>query len=186
MDFSPKNEMTLDWFKLIDRSENGAFTIRHQVAGQTEGQVTLEYRFRLPSRMDGAAWELRDLKEAGVRIVTAGANLFYETPAGRLEAIRTYETGHDYGVKVVADVARKTASIYVDGDLCVNSAAFRRPISTLDEVLIKTGDAASGELFLSPVNVHKGYSVCETFVTCGVGKAQEEGDRIKVNLQFSK
>jgi hypothetical protein len=171
MDLSPKNQMTLDWFKLIDTSEKRAVTIKHQIARQSEGQVTLEYRFRLPSRMDGAAWELRDLNEAGVRIVTAGANLCYETPSGQLEAIQPYETGHDYGVKVVADITEKTASIYVDGDSRVKVAPFRRPISTLDYVLIKTGDAATGELFLSPVNVHKGYSVCETFVSCGVGKA---------------
>ena len=170
MDLSPKNEMTLDWFKLIDTSEKRAVTIKHQFARQSEGQVTLEYRFRLPSRMDGVAWELRDLNEAGVRIVTSGANLCYETPSGPLEVIRPYKTGHDYGVKVVADVTGKTATIYVDGDLLVKAAAFRRPISTLDEVLITTGDAATGELFLSPVNLHKGYSVCETFVTCGVGK----------------
>jgi hypothetical protein len=35
---------------------------------------------------------------------------------------------------------------------------------------VKTGDAATGEMFLNPVNLYKGYTVNETFVTCGVGK----------------
>ncbi len=170
MDYSPKNEMSLDWFKLVDTSEKKPVVIRHQVARQAEGPVTLEYRFKLPSRMDGAAWELRDLEQAGVRLVTSGANLCFEDHAGKLEVIQSYEPGREYGVKVVADITRHTFSAYVDGDLRVKEAEFRYPVKTIDEVLVKTGDAARGELFLAPVNLYKGYRVCETFVTAGVGK----------------
>jgi hypothetical protein len=35
-------------------------------------------------------------------------------------------------------------------------------------VLIKTGKASAGELYLSPVNVYTGYKLCETFVTGAV------------------
>ena len=62
-----------DWFKLVDTSSNGAITLKHQVARQTEGALTLEFRFRLPAAMDGACWQLRDLEQAGVSLVTGAA-----------------------------------------------------------------------------------------------------------------
>ncbi|MGD0899580.1 MAG: glycoside hydrolase family 99-like domain-containing protein, partial [Thermoguttaceae bacterium] len=160
-----------DWFKLVDTSTTAAVTIKHQIARQTQGRITLEYRFRLPARMDGACWQLRDMEQAGVSIVTAGGgNLCYEMPGGEPRVLQPYEADHDYGVKVVADLDAKTADVYVDGALMASAAPFCRPIRSIDYVLIKTGDAATGEMFLGPVNVYKGYAVHETFVTSGVGK----------------
>ncbi|HEV2438229.1 MAG TPA: hypothetical protein VG077_19740, partial [Verrucomicrobiae bacterium] len=44
----------IDWFELVDTSPHGAITLKHQIAEQTAGPVTLEFRFNLPQRMDGA------------------------------------------------------------------------------------------------------------------------------------
>ena len=48
------------------------------------------------------------------------------------------------------------------------------PVRSLDYVLITTGDAAVGEMFLPLVRVSKGYVVCETFATCGIGRAPSD------------
>ncbi|HEV2437303.1 MAG TPA: hypothetical protein VG077_15025, partial [Verrucomicrobiae bacterium] len=57
-DFSPKPNglpvFNIDWFELVDTSPHGAITLKHQIAEQTAGPVTLEFRFNLPQRMDGA------------------------------------------------------------------------------------------------------------------------------------
>jgi hypothetical protein len=124
IDYSPRNEMTLDWFKLMNKGENKAVSIRHRWARQSEGAVTLEYRFKLPSQMDDAAWELRDLEDAGVSITTSGLDRCFESPSGKLERLQSYEPGQDYGVKVIADVSTKSCNIYVDGDCCAKSAPF--------------------------------------------------------------
>jgi hypothetical protein len=36
-----------EWFKLVDKSATAAVTLKHQIARQTEGQITLEFRFRM-------------------------------------------------------------------------------------------------------------------------------------------
>lgn len=159
----------IDWFKLIDTSATAPVTIKHQIARQSTGQITLEYRFKMPVKMDGVAWQLRDLQQPGVNILTVGGNLCCENAEGKPIVLQSYDAGREHGVKVVADLTAKTADIYVDGALKAKAAAFCRPISTIDYVLIQTGSAATGELFLTPVNIYKGYAVCETFVTCNTG-----------------
>jgi hypothetical protein len=155
-----------DWFKLVDTSSDGAITLKHKVARQTEGAVTFEFRFKLPTAMEGACWQLRDLEQAGVSLVTKGGNLCWETG----KVLMPCETNRDYGVKVVADIDSKKADVFVDGELKARGLPFVNPIKSIDYVLVKTGDAATGEMFLNPVNLYKGYTVNETFVTCGVGK----------------
>ena len=161
-----------DWFKLVDTSTNGAITLKHQVARQTEGALTLEFRFRLPAPMDGACWQLRDLEQAGVSLVTKGGNLCWETG----KVLIPYEINRDYGVKVVAEIDSKMVDVYVDGELKAKGLPFVHPIKSIDYVLVKTGDSATGELFLNPVNLYKGYIVNETFVTCGVGRVPADWD----------
>ncbi|MCX6937275.1 MAG: hypothetical protein NTU80_05160 [Verrucomicrobia bacterium] len=155
-----------DWFKLVDTSSHGAITLKHKVARQTEGSVTFEFRFKLPTAMEGACWQLRDLEQAGVSLVTKGGNLCWETG----KVLMPFETNRDYGVKVVADIDSKKADVFVDGELKASGLPFVNPIKSIDYVLVKTGDAATGEVFLNPVNLYKGYTVNETFVTSGVGK----------------
>ena len=155
-----------DWFKLVDTSSDGAITLKHKVARQTAGTVTFEFRFKLPTAMDGASWQLRDLEQAGVSLVIKDGNLSSETG----KVLMPCETNRDYGVKVIADIDSKTAEVLVDGEVKASGLPFLNPIKSIDYVLVKTGDAATGEMFLNPVNLYKGYTVNETFVTCGVGK----------------
>lgn len=155
-------------FRLRDINHD-AVTLRHQIARQTEGKVTWEFRFMLPAAMEGAAWQLRDLQEPAVSLITCAGKLCYETP-GQPVALAPVVLGHEYGIKVVADVPARRADIFVDGELKAQAAPFAHPVDSLDYVLIKTGEAAMGELHLPLVNLHRGYAVCETFVTCGTGR----------------
>ena len=56
----------VDWFRLHDTSTDHAVTIRHQIARQTSGIITWEFRFAMPKIMEGAAWPLCDMKAAAV------------------------------------------------------------------------------------------------------------------------
>ncbi len=168
----PSGEMGRDfyfhneWFKLVDTSTNAEVTIRHQFARQVEGVVTLEFRFKLPAVMDGACWELRDMEQAAAGITVRGSNLCWGAGA----VLMPYEVNREYGVRIDADVTKNTADVFVDGEPKGKGLAFAHPVKSLDFVLVKTGDAATGELFVNPVNIYKGYVVNETFVSCGVGK----------------
>ena len=159
----------IDWFKLVDTNPSAAIIIRHQIARQTKGNVTLEFRFKLPARMDGACWQLGDLQEAGVSLKTADGTLCCEGSTGKSVVLQSIEPGREYGVKVIANLDSGKATVFVDGQLKAKALPFLNPIQTIDYVLVKTGDAAIGEMFLNPVNVFKGYGVNETFVTSGIG-----------------
>jgi hypothetical protein len=164
-----------DWFKLHDTSRQRAVTIRRRIARQTEGKITWDFRFMLPLAMEGATWQLRDLDAAAVGIVCHDGALSYETSTLPV-ALAPLEPNHEYGVRVVVDLGAKTADIYVDGELKARAAPFVHPVRSVDYVLVKTGDAATGDLFLPLVSVTKGYLVCETFATCGVGRVPADWD----------
>ncbi|MCW3061761.1 MAG: hypothetical protein JWQ02_3582, partial [Capsulimonas sp.] len=156
-----------DWFKLMDTNTGAAVTLKHQIARQTTGQMTLEFRFKMTKRMDGARWQLRDLQQSAMGLVTAGGNLCWENG----KALAPYEINREYGVKVIANIAAHTADVFVDGSLKAKRLPFVHSVKSLDYFLVKTGGTATGEMFLSPVNIYKGYAVNETFVASGVGKA---------------
>ena len=156
-----------DWFKLVDTNPSAAVTLKHQIARQTMGQITLEFRFKMTKRMDGARWQLRDLRQSAAGLMTVGGNLCWENG----KALAPYDIDREYGVKVVSDIAAHKADVFVDGALKAQGLPFVHPVKSLDYFLVKTGEAATGEMFLSPVNVYKGYAVNETFVTCAAGKA---------------
>ena len=120
----------------------------------------------MPVKMDGTSWQLCDLQHAGVNIFTRNGNLCWESGHGQPTILQPYEADHDYGVKVVADITAKSATVFIDGQPRGQHLPFARAIDAIDYVLIRTGDAATGELYLGPVNIHKGYAVNETFVTC--------------------
>jgi hypothetical protein len=159
----------VDWFRLRDTSSSEAVTIKHQIARQVAGEITLEFRFKLAARMDGASWQLRDLDQPAVSIVTGGTNLCYQDGSGELKPIQAYEPDHEYGVKAVVDLDVGSASIYVDGRLRASRVPLLHAVKTLDYVLVKTGDAATGDLYVNPVNIYKGYNLLETFLSCAPG-----------------
>jgi hypothetical protein len=169
-DYSYKKEFDHQWFKLTDTSDKAAVTIKHQIARQTAGELTLEFRFRMPVKMDGVCWQLRDLSQAAISIVTADGNLCWENAQGQPTVLQPYDADHDYGVKIIADLSHRTADVYIDGQLQGHALPFAHAVDSIDFVLIKTGDAATGELFLAPVNIYKGYAVNESFVTGCPGK----------------
>lgn len=174
MDVSPKNEMSLNWFKLIDTSSIAAVSIKHLIARQDSGQLTFEFRFKLSNLMDNVAWELIGLDKVGIVIKTNKSNLCFENSNNQPEIIQNYEPGIEYGVKVVANISSKKMDIYVNGILKRKGEKLNNLIKAIDYVLIKTGENSKGELYLSPVNVYKGYNVCETFVTGAVNKCPSD------------
>jgi hypothetical protein len=160
-------------FQLQDTNVLSAVTIKHQIARQTASKVTWEFRFMLPAAMDGAAWQLRDLNLPAVSIITQNGQLCYEM-AGQPVALLPVTYGHEYGIKVVADVSARLAEIYVDGQLMAQATPFLNPVASLDYVLIKTGDAGTGNMYLPLVRVYRGYAVCETFAAGATNRVPDD------------
>jgi hypothetical protein len=183
----PENfAFNIDWFRLEDTSKTKSVNISHQIARQTEGYLTLEFRFRLPKKMDHACWQLKDLKDAGVSITTINNNLYVESKAGKKILLQSVESDREYGVQAIVDIGNQKADYYVDGLLKAENVPFLNPIKNVDYFSAQTGDSATGQLYLNPVNIFKGYSVNETFVTCGKGVLPANWDEDKGNASVEE
>lgn len=149
VDFSGK---FFDWFRLEDISETDSVKISHQIARQEQGRIVLEFRMKLdPPGHEGAAALLLD---------------------GNKEAFRFHAPNlrEEFGVCVDVDLDRKTADVFLDGT-CINE---KMPLSGaaigIDAVRFVTGKEWTGHVYLSPVEIHKGFLVNERFQTCKVGR----------------
>lgn len=168
----------VDWFRLNDNSTDHAVTIRHQIARQTSGIVTWEFRFMMPEIMEGAAWQLRDLEAAAVSILVRHGKLCCESPGKTPLSLKPIRAGCQYGVRAIVDLTRKNARIFVDGELVASDVSLLNQAETLDYVLITTGSEAVGQLYLPVVNVHKGYTVNERFLVAGKGRLPDDWRRV--------
>ena len=119
------------------------------------------------------------MKDAGVSITTIDNTLYVESKAGEKVSLQSIETDREYGVQAIVDLSNQTADYYVDGLLKAKNVPFLNPIKTVDYFSAQTGDMATGQMYLNPVNIFKGYAVNETFVTCGKGvlPANWDGDK---------
>jgi arylsulfatase A-like enzyme len=168
----------VDWFRLRDTSTDHGLTIKHQIARQTQGVVTWEFRFMMPQILDGATWQLRDLHAAAVSMIVHDGKLCCESTDRPPLALKQIQAGCEYGVRVAVNLAERNASFAVDGQLVADGVPFLNQAESLDYVSINTGKETLGELYLPVVNVHKGYTVNESFLTAGTGSLPHDWNRV--------
>ena len=92
--------------------------------------------------------------------------------------LKQIEAGREYGVRVVVDLVKKNARVFVDGQVVAGGVSLLNHVATLDYVLISTGKQAQGDLYLPVVNVHIGYAVNESFLTAAAGGLPHDWDRV--------
>lgn len=166
----------LNWFKLIDKSSNAAVTMQRKFISQDAGAITLEYRFKLAAtdQMNGVTWQLRSGEVPGVVISISNGMISYEDSNGSMVDIDVCNTYQEYGIKVIADISSKTANIYIDGVLKAAATDFRNTVGQLDTIFIRTGDTSTGDLYIAPVKIYKGYNVMERLLTTAEGTVPED------------
>jgi hypothetical protein len=153
-----------NWFKINDTNDSAPFIMKKRFVKQTMGKTTWEFNFRLTNKMDGVKWQLRNGDTPVVVILTDAEDLCYEKPGGQPVRMFGYDANREYSVRVIADISVHRAAIYVDGELQASEVPFCNPSKALDNVYIKTGDKATGEMYLGPVFVHTGFNVRERFI----------------------
>ena len=152
------------WFKISDTSTSLPVSMNKKIVSQSVGEITLEYRFKFVSVMDGMKWALRSNEDEGVSLITQNDILYLET-AGALVPLVTYEAGVEYGVKVVVDVTEKKTSVYVNGVLKASGVAFKQPVTSLNNFQMNTGGTAVGDVYIAAIKIYKGYAVNERFIS---------------------
>lgn len=152
-----------EWFKLADNNAGDGITLKKRFTKQSQGKITFCFRFKMPTKADGMNWQLNSGSRPGMRILTSGGNLCYTSSGGNAITLQSYNADTEYGVKVIADLSTKTADIYVNGTLRATGASVMNSVKEFDYVEIKTSESMTGEIYLKPIRVYKGYDVFEDF-----------------------
>jgi uncharacterized protein YjdB len=179
------------WFKLSDSSTVLPVSMNRQFVAQSAGTVTLEYRFKPAAAMDGTKWLLRNDNTDAINVSLKNGNIVWEGGGGLTTVLQPYSVNTEYGVKIVADIDADLADVYINGALRASGAAFKQAVALLDNFQVQTGDSSTGDLFFSPVKLHKGYIVNEKFVALLPGfmpqdwQANAEGGVIAVQQMVS-
>ncbi|MCD9024926.1 stalk domain-containing protein [Cohnella silvisoli] len=158
----------LDWFKITDTSNLLPVSLSRSFMPSTNGKVTLEFRIKLMANMEGTKVQLADGSNESVTISVYGGNLTLDTPSG-YQTLQPYALNTEYGVKLIANLDAGTSDVYVNGLLKASGAPFKSNTGGVDNILISTGVASKGDLFLSPIKLYKGYAVNERFISVKPG-----------------
>ncbi|MCD9021677.1 discoidin domain-containing protein [Cohnella silvisoli] len=161
-------------FKVTADSTIAAVTMKKQIASQTTGKLTLEFRFKLLDQMNGVEWRLDGEGIPAVKIVTSSGYICYENASGNAVTLQSCSVDTEYGIKVVADLGASSADIYVNGILKAQGAAFRNSVPQINGFYFTTSDEATGSLFFYPVKIHTGYAVYEKFIAIPEGSLPDD------------
>lgn len=123
-------------FKISDTSNILPVSMTRKFVAQGSGVVTLEYRFKPTTTIDGLKWQFLSGTTEGLSIITSGSNLCLETSAG-VSVLQAYAANTEYGVKVVANIDNQKADVYINGVLRAAQASFKNTVANLDRFRIK-------------------------------------------------
>jgi uncharacterized protein YjdB len=152
-------------FRINDTSTALPVSMNKKFVSQSDGVITMEYRFKPVSIIDSVKWQLLEDDVAGVSIVTSGSNLRLETSGGNYVTLQAYSAGVEYGVKAVVNLDTQKTDVYINGVLKASAANFKNTVTALDHFQIETGEASRGEIYFAPLKIYKGYTVNERLLS---------------------
>jgi hypothetical protein len=164
-----------NWFKISDTSNVLPVSMNKIIRSQNAGILTLEYRFKMPSVVNGVKWQLRSGVTEGVSLGVKDGALVLEA-GDENHSLQTISANVEYGVKVKVDLGVKRVQVYVNGVLKASEKSFTNDVAIIDNFQVITGDVTTGELFFAPVKIHKGYAINEKFISTVQGPLPEDWD----------
>ncbi|BBI36572.1 hypothetical protein KCTCHS21_59710 [Cohnella abietis] len=163
-----------DTLKVSDTSQVLPVSMSRKFPEQTEGTITMEYRFKPLTIIDGLKWQLLDGDTAGVSIATSGSDLVLETSGGGKVTLQAYASNTEYGVKVIADMAAGKADVYINGVKKAAAQSFKNSVDALNRFELTTGVASTGDFYFTPLKIYKGYAVNERLLSVANGAVPQD------------
>ncbi|WP_217591672.1 stalk domain-containing protein [Cohnella sp. GbtcB17] len=153
--------------KISDASTRLPVSMSRKFPAQSEGTLTMEFRFKPFSVINGLHWQLLGGDTPGVSIATSasGSNLLLETSGGGTVTLQAYSANVEYGVKVIANLSTQKTDVYVNGILRASAQNFANTVSSLNRFQLTTGVASTGDFFFTPLHIYKGYAVNERLLS---------------------
>lgn len=158
-------------FKISDTSTVLPVSMNKKFVSQSDGSLTMEFRIKPLSVIDGLKWQLLSNDVVGVSLITQNNTLSLETGTSTVVPLQTYVANIEYGIKVVINLNTHTTNVYINGVMKANGAPFKNAVTNLNQFQVKTGDASMGEFYFGPLKIYKGYAVNERLISVVAGGA---------------
>ncbi|KRE64631.1 OmpL47-type beta-barrel domain-containing protein [Paenibacillus sp. Soil750] len=158
-------------FKISDTSTVLPVSMNKKFVSQSEGSLTMEFRIKPLSIIDGLKWQLLSNEVVGVSLITQNNTLSLETGINTVVPLQTYAANIEYGIKVVINLNTHTTDVYINGVRKANGATFKNTVADLNQFQVRTGDASMGEFYFGPLKIYRGYAVNERLISVVNGGA---------------
>ncbi|MBM4164144.1 MAG: hypothetical protein FJ222_06865 [Lentisphaerae bacterium] len=155
------------WFKLVDKNDEAPVTIGRRFPAQQDGVLTWEFVFRLPQLTNGPFFQIMSGDQAVLRLHVAEGDLVADAGESAPRRLAALQAGRDCGVSVRLDLDAHRADIRVDGRRVATAVTLSD--KALDRLAITTGNTFVGDLFVTPVLLHRGYALRERFISVPEG-----------------
>jgi len=154
---------------LVDDSSSDDIQIQKEFVKQEKTLLTIEFNFKLQSKMDGTSFQLLSGKYPVLKIGTSGSSFGYCKSDGSFVSLWKYRTNIRYGVKLIVDLKAHKYDFYLDGKLLSEGLPFFKDMDTADSFMVKTSVFDRGNLFFEAIRIHKGYYVYDSLLSVPEG-----------------
>lgn len=162
-----------DW-KLNDTSDKFPIEATRKFERLDHGYGILEFSFSMPEIMNDVRWEMYQGRTAVFGIESKDGKLYVKKSGGQLELLCELAVGKVYGIKMDFDIdAGIVKNVYVNGAKKAESIPFLTNVGYIDNFNINTGNTTTGTLSMHTVQLYRGYTVYERFLTTGMGFPDE-------------
>lgn len=162
-----------DW-QLKDESDRFPIEATRKFERLDHGYGILEFSFSMPEVMNDVRWEIYRDRAAAFGVETKDGKLYAKRSGGQLQLLCELAPDTTYGVKMDFDIDSKTVkNVYVNGAKKAENIPFLNNVAYIDNFNINTGDKTVGTLHMHTVQLYRGYTVYERFLTSGTGFPDE-------------
>ncbi|WP_173218696.1 OmpL47-type beta-barrel domain-containing protein [Paenibacillus alba] len=158
-------------FKISDTSKDLPVSMSKKFVAQSAGNLTMEFRIRPMSVIDGLKWQLLSNDVVGVSLITQNNMLSLETSPTTVLPLQTYVANVEVGIKIDINLSTHTTDVYINGVKKANGATFKNAVSNLNQFQVQTGAASLGDFFFGPLKMYRGYAVNERLISVVAGGA---------------
>ncbi len=162
-----------DW-QLIDESDRFPIEATRKFERLDHGKGVIEFSFSMPTIMNDVRWEIYKGRYAAFGIESKDGKLHAKKSGGRLQYLCDLKVDTTYGIKMEFDLDSKLVkNIYVNGYKKASNIPFLNSVDYIDNFNINTGDKTTGTLHIHTVQLYRGYTIYERFITTGNGFPEE-------------
>lgn len=149
---------------LLNNANRFQIRCRRKFNKQSDGRITLEYRFKIKKAASGFSFEVKNGKNHAFKMITEENTLCYDNGAELMPVLK-YEDGIIYALRAVIDLDKKECQ------LCINGSDYGYyPLAdksgVIDEFVMTSPSNEQTEIYFYYLKMYRDYLVYEKFASC--------------------